>query len=566
MYKDYFRFTDMPFAIAPDPRFLYMSAQHREAIAHLLYGVQGDGGFVLLTGEVGTGKTTLCRCLLEQIGSECDVAYILNPRMNAVEMLAAICDEFHLAVASQQASIKGYVDALNAHLLKVHQQSRRAVLIIDEAQNLHPDVLEQLRLLTNLETTTRKLLQIILIGQPELQDLLRRPELRQVAQRIVARYHLGHLNAAETVAFVAHRLSVAGSLAPLFPRRVLGMIHRRTGGVPRLINLVCDRALLGTFTQGRLAVNPATLRKAAREVLGSNGVSGIWQFARWQTALLALLAAGSVAAGVTMAATAWRGDWHLDWPMARRAKAPAASPAAAAPATAAATVPVAAPTPVPVPPKPVAAAQADLRWPDDVAPRSRSEELAFRELLRRHGIDYPPTDGRSPCDAAESVNLRCLTARGGFADLRRFNQPAVLLLDAPAASARFYALLIDLAADSATLVVAGAPQRVSLAKLAPMWSGQYMLLWKPPAGYNGLLSQGSRGETVTWLRRTLAQVQGGETDGEALFDAALARRVRQFQITEGITPDGIAGELTLSLLSVRADKTPPPLGAVAAGT
>ncbi len=550
MYKDYFRFTEMPFSIAPDPRFLYLSAQHRDALAHLLYGVQGDGGLVLLTGEVGTGKTTLCRCLLEQINAGCEVAYILNPKMSAAEMLSAMCDEFHIAVVPGTTSIKVHVDALNAHLLQVNEQSRRAVLIIDEAQNLDPAVLEQLRLLTNLETSTRKLLQIILIGQPELQDMLRRPELRQVAQRIVARYHLSHLEPRETAAYVAHRLSIAGSLAPLFPRHVLAMIHRRSGGVPRLINLVCDRALLGTFAQGTLRVNAATLRKAAREVLGRHAIPGAWNPGRWQIPLLAVLGAGGVLAGVSAVTP----SWHFDWPAMR----PAATTAAVAPA------PRVVPTPM-VAPQTANTAQADLRWPDEIAPREYSEALAFRDLFKRYGVEYDTKRGRSPCTAAEAANLRCLTARGGFADLQRFNQPALLVLDAPAAGARFHAVLVALTADAATLVLAGTTRRVTLTAITPLWSGNYLLLWKPPPGYAGPLIEGSRGEAVTWLRRTLARVQGGEAEGAPRYDAELARRVKEFQFAEGIEPDGIAGELTLSLLNTRLDKTLPQLSATVGG-
>ena len=543
MYKDYFRFTELPFSIAPDPRFLYMSAQHRDALAHLLYGVQGEGGFVLLTGEVGTGKTTLCRCLLEQIDDGCEVAYILNPKLNAAEMLAAVCGEFRITVVPGNTSIKVFVDALNAHLLEIYAQSRRAVLIIDEAQNLDADVLEQLRLLTNLETPARKLLQIILIGQPELQEMLRRPQMRQVAQRIVARYHLQYLARRETAAYVIHRLSVAGSLAPLFPRHVLARVHRFTGGVPRVINLVCDRALLGTFSQGKLRVSAATLRKAAREVLGEQAPPKAWYSVRWQVALPGMVSVGAVLAGLSAAKLDGRSGWI-----------------AAAPATLAAPP---SPKPAPAPTMAVTDKQPAPEWPDNSVAREQSEQSekkAFHELFKRYGISYETDDARTPCEAAESVKLRCLAARGSFADLQRINQPAVLVFDAPAAGVPFHAVLAALNNQAATLVLGGSTHRVALSKLAPLWSGNYLVLWKPPPGYRGELAEGSRGEAVKWLRRSLAQARGGTEKGAALFDAELTRRVKEFQLAEGIEPDGIAGELTLTLLRARATKDLPRLG------
>ena len=269
MYKEYFGLKETPFSIAPDPRYLYMSEGHREALAHLEYGLIGNGGFVLLTGEVGTGKTTVCRRLLEQIPDYLDVAFILNPRVTVEELLATVCDELDISYPEGNTSVKVFVDGINEFLIGTHAKGRRAVLIIEEAQNLSFDVLEQLRLLTNLETDEQKLLQIIMVGQPELRDMLAKSELRQLAQRITARYHLGPLSCKEVAGYVSHRLSVAGGSGTLFPASAIRNLFRLTGGVPRLINLLCDRALLGAYVQGKARVDRPTLLKAAGEVSGN---------------------------------------------------------------------------------------------------------------------------------------------------------------------------------------------------------------------------------------------------------------------------------------------------------
>ncbi len=275
MYRKHFGIRKTPFSIAPDPRYLLMSEQHREALAHLLYGIKSDGGFILLTGEVGTGKTTLCRCLLYLLPKSCVVAFIINPKLSSADLLAAICDEFRIRYPKTKLSIKILVDLINAYLLDVHANKRRAILIIDEAQNLSQDVLEQIRLLTNLETDERKLLQVILIGQPELREKLALPQMQQLAQRIVARYHLIPLSRSDVFLYVKHRLKVSGVRQPLFSRRSLVALYKISGGVPRIINTICDRALLGAYAQGKDRVERATMVKAAGEVLG-------WPQSRWR--------------------------------------------------------------------------------------------------------------------------------------------------------------------------------------------------------------------------------------------------------------------------------------------
>lgn len=269
MYREYFGLKEFPFSISPDPHYFYVSEGHREALAHLMYGMQVDGGFVLLTGEVGTGKTMVCRRLLENVPGNCEIAFILNPKLSSAELLAAICDEFRVSYPEDTRSIKDLVDRLNNFLLDIHEKGRKAILIIEEAQNLSVEVLEQVRLLTNLETSQRKLLQIIMLGQPELRDMLAKPELRQLSQRITARYHLGPLAKNEIPSYINHRLSVAGLVrGELFPRPTVEMLSRLTGGVPRLLNIMCDRALLGTYLEGKERIDKQTLVNAAREVSG----------------------------------------------------------------------------------------------------------------------------------------------------------------------------------------------------------------------------------------------------------------------------------------------------------
>lgn len=275
MYNHFFGLTSSPFAIAPDPNYLYMSPQHRDALAHLIYGIQANGGFVMLTGDIGTGKTTLCRCMLNHTSDDTDVAFILNPTLNSEELLASICDELHIDYDKHHLSIKFLSDAIYHHLLKSHAAGRNTVLIIDEAQNLSPDVLEQMRLLTNLETNEKKLLQIVMFGQPELRQLIERSELKQLAQRITARFHLSPLKLIETQHYINHRMAVAGHKQiahkpdPI-PNELLAQIHHLSGGVPRLINIICDRALLGAYASNEPSINSDTLYQAASEVFGKD--------------------------------------------------------------------------------------------------------------------------------------------------------------------------------------------------------------------------------------------------------------------------------------------------------
>ena len=299
MYAAYFGLKEAPFRLTPDPTYLYMSAHHREALAHLLYGISAGGGFVQLTGDVGTGKTTLCRALLAQLPPQVDVALILNPRLTIPEFLASVCDELKIPYPRDTTSPKVFVDALDHYLLDAHARGRRTVLLIDEAQGLSVEVLEQVRLLTNLETTSEKLLQIILIGQPELVPLLARDDLRQLAQRITARYHLEPFTEPDTHAYVRHRLQVAGGRRGLFSEAAIRRIHAESRGVPRLINIICDRALLGAYAQDKRRIEPGMVARAAAEIRGRGTRARSVASWRWVTA--AAFVAAVVIGGMALA-------------------------------------------------------------------------------------------------------------------------------------------------------------------------------------------------------------------------------------------------------------------------
>ncbi len=297
-FYHYFGLNGSPFSIAPDPHYLFLGEKHQEALAHLFYGIGNEGGFIVLTGEVGTGKTTICRTILQQMPDNTDVAYIVNPRLDANELLQSICDELGLFYDAEERTNKVMLDILTKFLLASHSRGRHALLIIDEAQNLSVDVLEQIRLLTNLETNEKKLLQLVLIGQPELADLLASRELRQLSQRVTARYHLETLNRTETASYIGHRLKVAGFQGPLFTAAALRSVYRCTGGVPRLINVLCERCMLGAYVTETRHIDAAVVKRADRELKDPErkgrrlrrqlGNLGAWKLAMPGLALLTL--------------------------------------------------------------------------------------------------------------------------------------------------------------------------------------------------------------------------------------------------------------------------------------
>ena len=537
MYTSFFGLQEKPFAITPDPRYLYLSERHAEALAHLLYGINEAGGFIQLTGEVGTGKTTIIRSLLEQLPANADVALILNPRVTPAEFLLTICEELRIPVPEPgRGSVKLLMDLIGRRLLDTHARGRRVVLIVDEAQNLSAHTLEQVRLLTNLETATTKLLQIILIGQPELRDLLARPELRQLAQRITARYQLNPLSSEETAGYIKHRMRVAGATAEAFTPASLAEVHRLSGGVPRIINVICDRALLGAFTHEDHRVSGKLVRDAATQVYG-RPMPAPWL--RW-----AII--GSIAAALALVAA---GLWSL---LASR-------PPASADATAAEAAPVAsnqiarAETTEAPPPAPPSFDEVLARHGNDT-----TTEAALGKLFASWGATYDPSGGRG-CDQAAHQGLECLFQKGSWAQLRTLNRPAILTLTDDIGRTH-QVLLTSLGEETATIDLGGESRPVSIAGMSRYWFGDFLLLWRPPLAVAKALAPGMRGADVRWLRENLRVAQGlpAAPAGSDFYDEDLARLVQDFQRQHRLNIDGVAGVQTQIVLDTVVNATGSP--------
>jgi general secretion pathway protein A len=528
MYSHHFGLTQDPFSIAPDPRYLFMSERHREALAHLLYGVAGPhkaaggtgGGFVLLTGDIGTGKTTICRCFLEQIPAGCHVAYIFNPKLTVTELLQSICEEFHItaAAASNPPTVKDYIDALNAFLLQSHADGQSSVLIIDEAQNLEPDVLEQLRLLTNLETNERKLLQFGLA----------RPELEQLAQRVIARFHLDALSDAESTQYIQHRLDVAGHTGPLpFDRQSLQRIHRLARGVPRRINLLCGRALLGAWANGLHRVDRTVVDKAAAEVFGPDMPRAPTSGPR--PTAYALGGLGLLASAALTGFLMWT------------------TPQKALPSLQAT---------VSAPPAPRAGASSPIRVEslalnpveeiEALLPQlPRDINAAWRELAPTWKLTASDGD---PCQAAAAQQLQCYrTGNLTVPLLRQLGRPGILTLQV-GNGPPVYALLVGLTDQTATLRVAARLHTVRLVSLGRLWRGDFATYWRPPPGYTADLRDGSTGPVIHRLASQLTVLDGAPASlastAPQILDADLRARVRAFQRAQGLKPDGQPGPMT----------------------
>jgi general secretion pathway protein A len=536
MYTAFFRLKHDPFSIAPDPRYLFMSDQHREALAHLLYGVAGGGGFVLLTGEIGAGKTTVCRCFLEQIPRRCNVAYIFNPKQSVEELMKSVCDEFRIPyqhTGPGVPTVKDFVDALNEFLLRTHAVGQNSVLIIDEAQNLSLDVLEQLRLLTNLETNQRKLLQIILIGQPELRSMLAQPKMEQLAQRIIARFHLKALSRADTLRYIDHRLTVAGLRAePPFTRAALKRIHAISRGVPRRINLLCDRALLGAYAQRKARVDLGIVNKAAREVFVTTIAAAD---APSPLRRAALVGSGALASVLLFGAIALA----LDPGVRQRLLG---NDETANPAPRSTLIPP--PASVPNVPAASSVAPVELTAVDlstKVPPGLRDEPGAWRALAALWKL--PVTDG-NPCGTGEGQQIQCFKATTTLTLIRQLDRPGFLTLyddaDRPV-----YVLLSGLSDQGAHLRVGDASWTVTVASLARLWRGEFATFWRPPPGYAGAPVKAGAGAAADWLASRLAPVLGVPAADRPMHESDLKAMIMAFQAAQGLKADGLAGPMTL---------------------
>ncbi|WP_111496015.1 MULTISPECIES: ExeA family protein [Marinobacter] len=563
MYYDFFGFREPPFSIAPDPRYLYLSERHKEALAHLMYGVQGQGGFIVITGEVGTGKTTVCRCFIENVPEHVDIALILNPRLSARELLSSICDELGIPHASA-CSIKRLNDLINHHLLEAHANGRHQVLIIDEAQNLSADVLEQLRLLTNLETAEKKLLQIVLLGQPELQEMLDTRELRQLSQRITARYHLDGIGREELPAYLRYRLSVAGQRSEFFTLPRMNQLYRLSGGIPRVINLICDRALLGAYSEGTHHVGRDHIAQAAREVLGKQRGG--------RTRRRVKLGYAAFAAMVLMLAIFL--GWHLVDPLSPGAEPVAKSgevqreaenepetpPAPEISQTEPGPEPDEATTDI----EPTAesgdqpfAAANETAVQDDTVPANwlslmenggADQTTAYRELFSRWGFDYKSASYPYACDFAETVGLRCLHRQGNWRSIRQLNRPVVLRLFDDKGRARF-ATLISLDGGQASLVIGEETLRMSSERVDRYWLGDYSLVWRLPPYESPLVPAQEAVSPEAWLSSKLMEListlESNVSRQDELMAASLHDQIVWYQSLKGLIPDGIAGAKTL---------------------
>ncbi|MFZ2754339.1 MAG: AAA family ATPase [Lysobacteraceae bacterium] len=556
MYLEYYGLEQAPFSITPDPHYVFLSEHHRDALAHLLYGIRqgGGGGFVQLTGEVGTGKTTLSRLLLNQLPENTHAALVLNPRLEPAELLQTICEELRLPVGGKASAPaiapgtatgkrkaraaapkppggKAMFDALSAYLLEAYAKGDKVVLIIDEAQNLSTEALEQVRLLTNLETETQKLLQIILIGQPELRETLARPELRQLAQRITARYHLRPLDEAGTAAYLRHRLNTAGADRFPFSADAVRRVYQRSGGVPRLINVIAERALLGGYAHDLLTIDAKTVDRAANEALAPSA------HAETERDRKPLFIAAALIAGVAAIAFALSDTTPSDTSVADDA--------------------IATPAQVETPaPSPALDGDALLQKVRTSSPTSLREWQSLVAVWKAPAaVSAIAPDACPPLPAA---GWRCLRSRASLDQLLRFDRPVLLRLRAVPQAV--WASLLGADAQRVRISLDGTKLDIDRVALAAVWNGEYLAIWNAPDKLESGFAAGDAA-ALEWVRQRLraANLNTSGTDASAVGNTDLSIALRAFQARHGLRSDAILGPETLFVLS--ADATGPHLSA-----
>ena len=539
MYHDYFGLKEPAFSIAVNPKYLYMSAQHKEALAHLIYGVQG-GGFVLLSGEVGTGKTTIIRCLLEQLPENTEIAFVLNPMANVQEMLLTICEELHINVGTEHVSIKTMMDVLQKRLLENFTQGKRTVLLIDEAQLLSADVLEQIRLLTNLETSTDKLLQIVLVGQPEVNSLLSQPRLRQLSQRITARFHLQPLNLHETALYIDHRLNVAGKREgrSIFPKNIIKKIHAFSGGIPRLINIICERLLVGAYGHNKYEIDSQIYKLAVQEVEGVK--TGSTTTRATKSSLLYILPTAALALSFLVV---------IFWVSRPN---PTISEAEITPSANSVNTPqlqtemVAQPEAQSIPLDNTIDVESSSV--ESSSPYLSDGFSSYERLFQYYGIESSITN--HPCWQTDIHQMSCVqTELRSWQDIKDLNRPVVLSLVTEDKDMSYVVLAgFD---DAQALVVdrQGKLTELSQAELGRQWTGRVSYLWRKPENFNNPLSMGATSPIVALVAEKLALLdkQHRPITGNH-FTKALQTRIKIFQGNNQLQADGVIGERTLMKL------------------
>ena len=518
-YTDYFQLNDIPFSIAPNPHYLFMSHRHKEALAHLTHGLGESGGFVLLTGEVGTGKTTVSKCLLERLPQNTQAAFILNPTLSAIELLATVCDELHITIDKTAATLKLLTDAILKKLIENHEQGKNTLLIIDEAQHLQPQVLEQLRLLTNLETHTKKLLQVILIGQPELQQLLKRRDLRQLAQRITARYHLMPLNLKEVERYIKHRLAVAGGNEVLFKDSAIKLIHKISGGVPRLVNHLCDRSLLGAYSLEKRMVTKAIVTEAAKETLNIDAQSLSVLHRPWFTNLaiasgLLVVAIGSFVYGQLKVEQAEKlNNQIINQQLVNEQKKQE---------------------------RLISSVE------NKIINSNRDIYDQFVSLFSSWQIHLGGHQ-QQPCDKALSYQLQCYWFNGEYQRLKALNKDAIVVFE-DINKQPYYGIFKGEKDDLAVVNFNGVERQLKIDFFKSIYTGQAVLLWRSPTDFVDAITDKSSPQLIQWLENQLSVSQQRSSRNISSFDPLLANQLGQYQANNALIQSEIGDiETVISL-------------------